>query len=327
MSQVPLKVCVTGAAGQIGYALVFRIASGQMFGPDQPIILNLLEVAPALSSAEGVKMELLDCAFPLLHDVQCYDQANAAFQDIDWAILIGAARREKGMERQDLLHKNASIFADQGAALDANAKASARVFVVGNPCNTNCWITMKNAPSLNPKNFFAMTMLDENRARSCVAAKLNTPVKNVQNMIVYGNHSSTMFPDFEHATVNGQPLISFFDNQEWLVQEFLPTVQQRGAAVIQQRGASSAASAASAVVDSINKIYCGSSEPFSLGVVSDGSAYGLPEGLVCSLPVTSKDGDITVLSSVRHSEASKVLFQHSVDELILEQNMLLDTKA
>ena len=322
MSLQPLNVCVTGAAGQIGYALVFRIASGQMFGPDQPVVLRLLEVEAALEAAKGVQMELKDCAFPLLADVQCYAQPQEAFDNIDWAILVGAARREKGMERQDLLHKNAHIFSEQGAMLNQYANPNARVFVVGNPCNTNCWIAMKNAPNLNPKHFYAMTMLDENRARACLADKCQVPVAKVHNAIVFGNHSSTMFPDYTHTTVAGKPAVECIQDHGWFQDVFIPTVQQRGAAIIQQKGASSAASAASAVVDSINKIHCGSLTDFSLGVVSDGNAYDIPEGLICSVPVTSHNGDVQVNKMVMLSKEAKSLFKKSIDELVMEQDML-----
>ncbi|MDE2055549.1 MAG: malate dehydrogenase, partial [Xanthomonadaceae bacterium] len=257
--KAPVRVAVTGAAGQIGYALLFRIAAGDMLGPDQPVILHLLEITPALPALNGVVMELDDCAFPLLADVVATDDANVAFKDVDYALLVGARPRGPGMERKDLLSANGAIFGPQGKALNAHAKRDVKVLVVGNPANTNALIAQANAPDLDPKCFTAMVRLDHNRAKGQLAAKTGTHNTDVAKMIIWGNHSSTQYPDIHHATVKGKPALSLVD-QAWYEKEFIPTVQQRGAAIIKARGASSAASAASAAIDHMRSWALGTAE-------------------------------------------------------------------
>ena len=285
----PLRIAVTGAAGQIGYALVFRIASGAMLGPDQPVVLQLLEIPPAMDALRGVVMELDDCAFPLLHGIVATDDPNAAFEDVDIALLVGSRPRGPGMERSDLLSANAAIFSAQGKALDEHAARDAKVLVVGNPANTNCLIAQRNAPSLSARNFTAMTRLDHNRALAQLAAKTGAPVADISGLAIWGNHSPTMYPDLHHATVAGQPALQQVD-MDWVEGEFMPTVQKRGAAIIDARGASSAASAANAAVDHVRDWVRGAAGVVSMGVVSDGS-YGIDEGLIFSYPVICEAGD------------------------------------
>ena len=285
----PLRIAVTGAAGQIGYALVFRIASGAMLGPDQPVVLQLLEIPPAMDALRGVVMELDDCAFPLLHGIVATDDPNAAFEDVDIALLVGSRPRGPGMERSDLLSANAAIFSAQGKALDEHAARDAKVLVVGNPANTNCLIAQRNAPSLSARNFTAMTRLDHNRALAQLAAKTGAPVADISGLAIWGNHSPTMYPDLHHATVAGQPALQQVD-MDWVEGEFMPTVQKRGAAIIDARGASSAASAANAAIDHVRDWVRGSAGVVSMGVVSDGS-YGIDEGLIFSYPVICEAGD------------------------------------
>ena len=285
----PLRIAVTGAAGQIGYALVFRIASGAMLGPDQPVVLQLLEIPPAMDALRGVVMELDDCAFPLLHGIVATDDPNAAFEDVDIALLVGSRPRGPGMERSDLLSANAAIFSAQGKALDEHAARDAKVLVVGNPANTNCLIAQRNAPSLSARNFTAMTRLDHNRALAQLAAKTGAPVADISGLAIWGNHSPTMYPDLHHATVAGQPALQRVD-MDWVEGEFMPTVQKRGAAIIDARGASSAASAANAAIDHVRDWVRGSAGVVSMGVVSDGS-YGIDEGLIFSYPVICEAGD------------------------------------
>ena len=285
----PLRIAVTGAAGQIGYALVFRIASGAMLGPDQPVVLQLLEIPPAMDALRGVVMELDDCAFPLLHGIVATDDPNAAFEDVDIALLVGSRPRGPGMERSDLLSANAAIFSAQGKALDEHAARDAKVLVVGNPANTNCLIAQCNAPSLSARNFTAMTRLDHNRALAQLAAKTGAPVADISGLAIWGNHSPTMYPDLHHATVAGQPALQLVD-MDWVEGEFMPTVQKRGAAIIDARGASSAASAANAAVDHVRDWVRGAAGVVSMGVVSDGS-YGIDEGLIFSYPVICEAGD------------------------------------
>jgi malate dehydrogenase len=284
--KTPVNVAITGAAGQIGYALAFRVASGQMLGPDQPVNLHLLEITPALGALQGVVMELNDCAFPTLNRIVATDDANVAFKDCNVALLVGARPRGPGMERKDLLLANAQIFSAQGKALDAVADRKVRVLVVGNPANTNSLIAMKNAPGLEPKNFTAMVRLDHNRALSQLAEKTGKHVTQIHKMIIWGNHSSTQYPDLHHAIVDGKPALSLVD-QAWYTEKFIPTVQQRGAAIIKARGASSAASAASAAIDHIHDWVKGTAEGdwVSMGIPSDGS-YGVPEGVIYGFPVT-----------------------------------------
>jgi malate dehydrogenase len=291
-------VAITGAAGQIGYQLAFRIASGQLFGPDQPIVLQLLEITPALGALNGVAMELDDCAFDTLHSIVVTDQAANAFKDINYAFLVGARPRGPGMERKDLLVANAQIFSAQGKALDAVASRNVKVLVVGNPANTNALIARENAKGLDPRNFTAMTRLDHNRAKAQLAGKVGAHVSDVKGAIIWGNHSATQFPDLAHATVGGTPALSKV-SQAWYRDEFIPTVQQRGAAIIKARGASSAASAASAAIDHVHDWALGTQgdDWVSMAVASDGS-YGIPEGIVYSYPVRCSGGNYTIVQGL-----------------------------
>jgi malate dehydrogenase len=294
----PLRVAVTGAAGQIGYSLLFRIASGDMLGKDQPVILQLLEITPALKALEGVIMELNDCAFPLLHGVVASDQASVAFKDADYALLVGSRPRGPGMERKDLLEANGAIFTAQGKALNDSASRNVRVLVVGNPANTNALIAMKNAPDLKPEQFTAMTRLDHNRAISQLASKTGTQVSDVKKMIIWGNHSSTQVPDLHHATVGGKNATDLVD-ATWTKDTFIPTVQKRGAAIIDARGASSAASAANAAVDHMRSWALGTADDdwTSMGIPSTGH-YGVAKDLMYSFPVTVHDGRISVVEGL-----------------------------
>jgi malate dehydrogenase len=297
-SKTPVRVAITGAAGQIGYQLAFRIASGQLFGPDQPIILQLLEITPALGALNGVAMELDDCAFETLHGVVCTDKAEVAFKDINYGLLVGARPRGPGMERKDLLLANAQIFSAQGKALDTVADRRVKILVVGNPANTNALIARENAAGLDPRNFTAMTRLDHNRAKAQLAAKTSTHVSEVRGAIIWGNHSATQFPDLAHATVGGVPALSRV-SQSWYREEFIPIVQQRGAAIIKARGASSAASAASAAIDHVRDWALGTAgdDWVSMGVASDGS-YGIEEGIVYSYPVRCVRGDYHIVQGL-----------------------------
>lgn len=289
MSKKSVKVAITGAAGQIGYALLFRIASGQMFGPDTEVELSCLELEAALPALNGVKMELDDCAFPLLKSVTMSSDANVAFKDIDWALLVGSVPRKDGMERADLLKINGGIFIKQGQALAAHAKKDVKVLVVGNPCNTNAWICKAAAKGLNEKNFFAMTMLDQNRAYTQLAQKAGAPVTAVKRLAIWGNHSPTMYPDFYTATIGGKPATQVVTDEAWLKTTFCEVVGKRGAAIIKARGLSSAASAANAVVDTVRNLMTPTpaGEFFSVAVSSDGS-YGIPTGMIFSFPIVSK---------------------------------------
>jgi malate dehydrogenase len=297
-SKTPVRVAITGAAGQIGYQLAFRIASGQLFGPDQPIILQLLEITPALGALNGVAMELDDCAFDTLQGIVCSDKADVAFKDINYGFLVGARPRGPGMERKDLLLANAQIFSVQGKALDAVADRRVKILVVGNPANTNALIARENAKSLDPRNFTAMTRLDHNRAKAQLAGKLESHVSEVHGAIIWGNHSATQFPDLAHATVNGTPALSRV-SQAWYRDEFIPTVQQRGAAIIKARGASSAASAASAALDHVRDWALGTpgDDWVSMAVASDGS-YGIAEGVVYSYPVRCVRGEYQIVQGL-----------------------------
>ena len=285
----PVRVTITGAAGQIGYAIVFRVASGAMLGPDQPVILQLLEIPPAMDALRGVVMEIDDCAFPLLRGITATDDPNVAFKGTDVALLVGSRPRGPGMERSDLLEANAAIFSVQGKALNDHASRDAKVLVVGNPANTNCLIAQRNAPALNPRNFTAMTRLDHNRALAQLAAKTGAGVSDISGLAIWGNHSPTMYPDLHHATVGGSPALDLVD-MAWVENDFMPTVQKRGAAIIDARGASSAASAANAAIDHIRDWVGGSTGVVSMGVPSDGS-YDIAEGLIFSYPVVCEDGD------------------------------------
>ena len=292
----PKRVAVTGAAGQIGYALVFRIASGAMLGPKQPVILQLLEIPPAMDALRGVIMEIDDCAFPLVQGIVATDDPNVAFEDADIALLVGSRPRGPGMERSDLLEANAAIFSVQGRALNDHAARGVKVLVVGNPANTNCLIAQHNAPDLNPRNFTAMTRLDHNRALAQLSAKASTPVSDIEGLAIWGNHSPTMYPDLHHTTVGGVPALQRVD-MAWVENDFLPTVQKRGAAIIKARGASSAASAASAAIDHMRDWVAGAAGVVSMGVVSDGS-YGIADGLIFSYPVVCADGDWQIVGGL-----------------------------
>ena len=299
----PTRITITGAAGQLGYALAFRVASGAMLGSNQPMVLQLLEIPAAMDALRGVVMEIHDCAFPLLQDVVATDDPKVAFKDADIALLVGARPRGPGMERGDLLAANAAIFSAQGQALDAGAARDVKVLVVGNPANTNCLIAQRNAPNLNPRNFTAMTRLDHNRALAQLAAKTGVPVTEIEGLAIWGNHSPTMYPDLHHATVGGRQALARVD-VAWMENEFLPTVQKRGAAIIDARGASSAASAASAAIDHMRDWVCGSAGVVSMGVPSDG-AYDIAEGLIFSYPVVCANGDWRIVGGLGINEFSR----------------------
>lgn len=320
MSEASVRVAVTGAAGQIGYALLFRIASGQMFGPHTRVDLNLLELEPALPALQGVCMELDDCAFPLLNSITQTADVNVAFKDADWALLVGSVPRKAGMERSDLLKINGEIFTVQGKALSQNAKADCKVLVVGNPCNTNAFIAKASAPNIPPRNFFAMTMLDQNRAYAQIASKAGVPVTAVDNIAIWGNHSATQFPDIYHATINGQPVTEVITDQDWLQNSFIETVQKRGAAIIKARGSSSAASAANAVVDTVRNLITPTAEGtcFSVAVCSDGS-YGVEEGLMFSYPVTSDGKDWKIVQGLEHGAFAQEKIDATHEELKSEK--------
>ena len=313
--KTPVRVAVTGAAGQIGYALLFRIAAGDMLGPDQPVILHLLEITPALPALNGVVMELDDCAFPLLAGVVATDDANVAFKDVDYALLVGARPRGPGMERKDLLSANGAIFGPQGKALNAHARRDVKVLVVGNPANTNALIAQANAPDLDPRCFTAMVRLDHNRAKGQLAAKAGAHNTDVRKMIIWGNHSSTQYPDIHHATVKGKPALSLVD-QAWYEKEFIPTVQQRGAAIIKARGASSAASAASAAIDHMHSWALGTAESdwVSMGIPSDGS-YGIEPGVIYGYPVTCKNGKYDIVQGLEINAFSRARMDATDKEL------------
>jgi malate dehydrogenase len=303
--KAPVRVAITGAAGQIGYQLAFRIASGQMLGSDQPVILQLLEITPALDALKGVVMELDDCAFPTLGGIVATDDPNVAFRDTDYALLVGARPRGPGMERKDLLEANAAIFSVQGKALNDHASRDVKVLVVGNPANTNALIAQSNAPDLDPRNFTAMTRLDHNRAKAQLAAKTETHVNDILCMTIWGNHSATQYPDVNHATVNGRSAMDLGD-QDWLAGEFIPVVQQRGAAIIQARGASSAASAASAAIDHVRDWTLGTPDGdwVSMAVPADGS-YGIEPGVIYSYPVRCSGGDYEVVQGLDINDFSR----------------------
>ena len=301
----PVRVAVTGAAGQIGYALLFRIAAGDMLGKDQPVILHLLEITPALPALNGVVMEINDCAFPTLAGVVASDDPNVAFKDVDYALLVGARPRGAGMERKDLLEANGAIFSPQGKALNAHAKRSVKVLVVGNPANTNALIAQQNAPDLDPKCFTAMVRLDHNRALSQLAEKTGAHTTDIRRVTIWGNHSSTQYPDLHHATVKGKPALGLVD-QAWYKDTFIPTVQQRGAAIIKARGASSAASAASAAIDHMRTWVHGTAEGdwTSMAIPSDGS-YGIKPGVIYGYPVTVRNGACSIVQGLEVSAFSR----------------------
>ena len=321
MSTKSVRVAITGAAGQIGYAILFRIASGQMFGPDTAVHLNLLELEVALPALEGVKMELDDCAFPLLQSITTTSDANVAFKDVDWALLIGAFPRKAGMERKDLLEKNAGIFTGQGKAINDNAKNTCKVLVVGNPCNTNAYIAKSMAPNIPARNFFAMTMLDQNRAVTQLAQKAGVHNTDVSNVTIWGNHSSTQYPDFYNATISGKPVTESISDEEWLKGDFIKTVQQRGAAIIKARGLSSAASAANAAVDTVRNLVNPTPEGkhFSVAVCSDGS-YGIPEGLMFGYPIRSNGEEWEIVQGISHNEFAQEKIAATTKELSEEKD-------
>ncbi len=317
--KTPVRIAVTGAAGQISYSLLFRLAAGDLLGQNQPIILHLLEIPPAMTALEGVVMELNDCAFPLLHGVVTTDDPEVAFEKVAYAFLVGSRPRGPGMERSDLLKVNAEIFSVQGKALSDVATSDVKVLVTGNPANTNALIAIKNAPNLKPENFTAMTMLDHNRAISQLAEKCQVLASDVQRMIIWGNHSSTQYPDLHHALVNGKNAVSLVDS-EWISDVFIPTIQQRGAAIIKARGQSSAASAANAAIKQMQAWVLGTPQDdwASMAVYSDGS-YGIEEGLVYSYPVTSDGGKISIVQGLQINDFSRERMTLSEDELKQER--------
>ncbi len=316
----PINVTITGAAGQIGYALAFRVASGAMLGPDQPVNLHLLEITPALPALQGVVMELMDCAFPTLNRVTATDEAKVGFRDCGVALLVGARPRGPGMERKDLLLANAQIFSAQGKVINEVARRDIKVLVVGNPANTNALIASRNAKDIDPRNFTAMTRLDHNRALAQLAEKTGTHVNDVKRMVIWGNHSSTQYPDLHHATVHGKPALSLVD-EAWYTGTFIPTVQQRGAAVIKARGASSAASAASAAIDHVRTWVLGSApgDFVSMAVPSDGS-YGIAEGVIFSYPVTTSAGGYSIVQGLPVNEFSRARLAATDKELREERD-------
>ena len=318
--KAPVRVTVTGAAGQIGYALLFRIASGSMLGDDQPVILQLLDVTPAMDALGGVKMELDDCAFPLLADVICTDTPEVAFKDCDYALLVGARPRGPGMERKDLLEANAAIFGVQGKAINNVASRDIKVLVVGNPANTNALITQRNAPDINPRQFTAMTRLDHNRAKTQLAQKSGTTVNDIRQMTIWGNHSATQYPDLHHALISDAPATADLD-MDWYANEFIPTVQQRGAAIIEARGASSAASAANAAIDHMRSWALGSPDNdwVSMGVISDGS-YGIEPGLIYSFPCRCSGGNWEIVEGLDISDFSRDKMDATAQELTEERD-------
>ena len=319
----PIRVAVTGAAGQIGYSLLFRIASGAMFGPNQPVILHLIEIEPALKTLHGVVMELDDCAFPLLQGVVPTSNLDEGFKDVNWALLVGSVPRKQGMERKDLLGINGKIFIGQGQAIEKNAARDARVLVVGNPCNTNCLIAMNNARGLPAERWFAMTKLDENRAKTQLAQKAGVDVTQVSNLAIWGNHSSTMYPDFFNARIGGRAATQAIPDEAWFSSTFIPTVQKRGAAIIEARGLSSAASAANAVVDTVKALTTPThpDDCFSVAVCSDGS-YGIEKGLIFSHPTRSNGTKWEVIQGVPVNDFSRAKITATENELKEEKSLV-----
>ncbi len=317
----PVRVAVTGAAGQIGYSLLFRIASGEMLGKDQPVILQMLEITPALGALDGVAMELSDCAFPLLAGMVKTDDANVAFGDADYGLLVGAMPRKDGMERADLLEANGGIFGPQGKAINDNASKDVKILVVGNPANTNALIAQAAAPDLDPKQFNAMMRLDHNRAMTQVAEKTGTTVNDVTNMTIWGNHSATQYPDIFNAKVSGENAAAKIDDQDWLENDFIPTVQKRGAAIIKARGLSSAASAANAAIDHMHDwaLDTPDGDWVSMGIPSDGS-YDVPEGIISSFPCTCKGGEYSIVQGLDISDFSRGRIDASTAELVTERD-------
>ncbi|MEZ4659611.1 MAG: malate dehydrogenase [Caldilineaceae bacterium] len=318
--KTPIRVTVTGAAGNIGYALLFRIANGDLFGADQPVILQMLEITPAMGALAGVAMELDDCAFPLLADMVLTDDANVAFHNANWALLVGARPRSKGMERKDLLDANGAIFKPQGQAINNHAASDIRVLVVGNPANTNCLIAMRNAPDVPAQRFTAMTRLDHNRAVSQLAQKAGVPVSEVKKVTIWGNHSATQYPDAFHAEIAGKPAPAVIGDDAWIRDTFIPTVQKRGAAVIEARGQSSAASAANAAINHVQTWYNGTpaGDWISMGIPSTG-AYGSPDGVIFSYPVTVQNGQYTIVEGLQLSDFDTQKIAASGQELLEER--------
>ncbi len=321
----PIKIAITGAAGQIGYQLLFRIASGSMLGPDQPVELHLIEIPPVLPALQGVAMELQDCAFPLLKNVVATSDLDEGFRGVNWALLVGSVPRKAGMERGDLLGINGKIFIGQGKAIEKNAAPDVRVLVVGNPCNTNALIGMNNAKGISPDRWFAMTRLDENRAKSQLAARAGVDVTAVSNLAIWGNHSSTQYPDFYNAKIDGKPAPEVIGDESWLKETFIPTVQQRGAAIIKARGASSAASAANAIVDTVRSLTTPTpaGDWHSVAVCSDGS-YGIERGLICGFPIRSDGQKWEIVQNVPVNEFSRARIDATVGELKEERGLVAE---
>ena len=324
MSKQPIRIAVTGAAGQIGYSLLFRIASGSVFGPDQPVALHLIEIEPAMNALKGVCMELEDCAFPLLTEIVPTSDLNVGFKDVNWALLVGSVPRKKGMERSELLGINGKIFVAQGRAINDNAASDIRTLVVGNPCNTNCWIAKNNAPDIPADRWFAMTRLDENRAKTQLAQKAGVPVTAVKNLCIWGNHSPTMYPDFYNATINGASAAEVIGDEDWLKNTFVPTVGKRGAAIIEARGASSAASAANAAIDTVISLTRPTPEGdwTSVAVCSKGD-YGIEPGIMVSLPVQTDGQNWSIGSDLPINDYSRSKIDASVAELIEEKETVI----
>ena len=323
MSKKPVRVAVTGAAGQIGYSLLFRIASGAMFGPNQPVILHLIEIEPALKALNGVVMELDDCAFPLLKGIVATANLDEGFKDVNWALLVGSVPRKAGMERKDLLGINGKIFIGQGKAIEKNAAKDVRILVVGNPCNTNCLIAMNNAPGVPRDRWFAMTKLDENRAKTQLAKKASVDITAVSNLAIWGNHSSTMYPDFFNTKIHNRPVPDVIGHREWLEKDFLTTVQKRGAAIIEARGLSSAASAANAVVDTVRCLTSPTPQGdfFSVAICSDGS-YGIEKGLIFSYPIRSDGRKWEIVQGVPVNDFSRAKITGTENELKEEKSLV-----
>jgi malate dehydrogenase len=321
--KAPIRVAITGAAGQIGYSLLFRIANGDLLGHDQPVILQLLDITPAQQALNGVAMELDDCAFPLLKQLITTDDPRVAFRDVEVALLVGARPRGKGMERKDLLEANGAIFSVQGKALNEVASRNVKVLVVGNPANTNALIAQKNAPDIDPKNFTAMLRLDHNRAVSQVALKLSKPTVDIKKMVVWGNHSSTQYPDLAHSEVGGRKVLGELKDHDWIASTFIPTVQKRGAAIIEARGLSSAASAANAAIAHVHDWLLGTPEGdwVSMGIPSDGS-YGIPEGVIYGFPVTCSKGTYKIVQGLTISDAGRKYMMDSHKELVEERELV-----
>ena len=323
--KTPIKIAVTGAAGQIGYSLLFRLASGEVFGEDQPVILNLVELPVAVKAAEGTAMELEDCGFPTLHSVTIHESPHTGFEGVNWALLVGSKPRSKGMERKDLIKENGPIFVDQGKALN-KAASDVRVVVVGNPCNTNCLIAQHNCKDIPATRFSAMTMLDQSRAKAQIANKAGVGVGDVSNLVVWGNHSSTMYPDFENAKISGSSVTDKISDRAWLEGNFITTVQKRGAAIIEARGKSSAASAASACIDHVKAFSrpTPKGEWFSAAIPSDGSAYDIPSGLIYSFPLTFDGKDYKIVEGVALSDFARSKINATTNELLEEREVVKD---